>query len=612
VKIAQLNTHDSGGAGKAAVRLNAALNLIGEESKLFVKHKSFQHNDIIKIESTEIDNKLFNDIAHKYFINNIKPGNTISSLMYPSVGFKFLDVLRDFDIVNLHWISMFVSIEAIAKMRSMGKQLVWTLHDQNSFTGACHYTHGCLGYKTDCSACPQLVNNDFDITKYILQAKINNLPKDITIVTPSEWLADCARESALFKDYRVEVIPNSLETKIFKPFHKNVEKRALGLAEQTKVILFGAQELKESRKGLRYLLDSMKILKQNEYVQKLISRNEFCILVFGNHSPILDEMDLPYKALGYVDDDKQLSKIYSASDLLVLPSIEDNLPNLMLESLSCSTPVVGFSTGGIKDIIINGFNGYICNVGDTVSLAENILTVLKNGDALRENCRTFALEKFGLEIQGNKYRELYEDIIKSNSKVYSSASIPYMFPEAAASLVNYICESSIEIQLELNEKDRNYLILKNENDSNLHEKNKLQQEKDNIIVEKDQLQLQKDLLINERDGLQQSNDLLNKALKELQQAINELQQEKQSVIQENNELLQENDLIYKKIENLELERETIGNELDLLNVEKESLLNENDTLIGEKKTVLEELQQVYGSRSWKVTKPLRFIGKHLK
>ncbi|HEY3389170.1 MAG TPA: hypothetical protein VGK38_06325, partial [Prolixibacteraceae bacterium] len=159
LKISLFCTQDNGGAGKAALRLNKGLNQIGEDSTLFVKWKASGNDKVIQLNSPEINNRVFERVIRKNFFTNILLGNTIASAMYPSIGSNVLEQLREFDVVNLHWIPTLISLETIAKIHQMRKPIVWTLHDQNPMTGACHYAHGCEKYKSDCSECPQLKNN---------------------------------------------------------------------------------------------------------------------------------------------------------------------------------------------------------------------------------------------------------------------------------------------------------------------------------------------------------------------------------------------------------------------------------------------------------------------
>jgi glycosyltransferase involved in cell wall biosynthesis len=578
MKIALLNTFDGGGAGKAALRLNKGLNLIGEKSRLFVKHKTIDDEDVTQVISAEVNNKLFDQLALKYFIGNIKDGNTISSLMYPSVGFEYLNIFKNYDAINLHWIPSFVSVEAIMKLDSMQKPLVWTLHDQNPFTGACHYTHGCEKYKSDCSNCPQLVTNPYDITKHILEAKIKYLPKNITIVTPSTWLAECARESTLFKNHRIEVIANSLETDIYKPSNKSNLKQELGLSEKTKIILFGAEDLNENRKGLQYLLDSINYLKQNNKIKKLLSDDELCVLTFGKPSPILDGMDFPYKALGYIDKDEKLAEIYSVADVLVLPSIEDNLPNMMLESLSCGTPVVGFNTGGIKDVIVDGYNGFLCEIGDAVSFADKIASILFSDVSISDNCRQYAQESFALKVQAVKYKALFEDlIINKSSKYFSIGNVPRVLPELSEQLMDWICDISVDIENQINN---------------------LEHEKNEIIADRKGLKDERDILVGELESLKQERDTVVSER-------DHLKQERDTVVAQRESVEQERDAIVAERETLEQERDTVV-------AERESLRQERDTVVAEREALVAELHSVYGSKSWRLTKSLRYIGRKLR
>ncbi|MUG73947.1 glycosyltransferase [Paenibacillus validus] len=611
MKIALLNTFDNGGAGKAALRLNKGLNSIGEDSRLFVKWKTIEDENVTQVISPEVNNKFFDKLSMKYFINNTKPGNTISSLMYPSVGFDFLNLFKGYDVINLHWISSFVSVEALMKLNSIQKPLVWTLHDQNPFTGACHYTHGCEKYKVDCDICPQLEKNELNITKYILDAKIKYLPKNITIVTPSKWLAECARESAVFRHNRIEIIANSLETEIYKPQNKSAMKKELGLSDDTKIILFGAEDLSENRKGLHHLLDCTHYLKQNGLFQKLINENKVCVLTFGKPSPILDQMDLPYKALGYIDTDEKIAEIYSVADVLALPSTEDNLPNMMLESLSCGTPVVAFNTGGIKDVIINGYNGYLSEVGDNVNFAENIIKVFSNNEQMIDNSRRYAEEQFALKVQGEKYKELFEELInnKSDSSLFlKTSNVPRVLPEVSVPLMEYVCEVSIEIGNEIKKLEDENIILKQQHIELITNQEQLKvitKERDGILQKLDSLIAERDELIQTKEVLTIERHALKNELNSIITTQDRIKHELEAMLEERGLLKQELDTATDGTARMKQELDAIFLEADSLRQEIRSLTAEREILKQEKDSILLEYNKILKSKSLAITSPFR-------
>jgi len=558
MKIALFNTHDRGGAGKAAHRLNKGLNRLGEKSDLFVKYKSSDDPSVKQIRSVEIHNSVFDYLADKYFVANTFGGNTMNSIMYPSVGFDFIKPIEEYDIINLHWISMFVSVEAIRKMHEMKKPIVWTLHDQNPMTGACHYSHGCQKYRTDCAECSQLVQNPFDITRHLLAAKIKYLPSDITLVSPSRWLADCARNSRVFKGHRIEVIQNSLETEIYFPRDKEKAKEAIGIDKSCKVILFGAQDLKENRKGLRQLIEAITYLKKDEDGANLLKRGQLSLCTFGVHSPLLDSLEIPYRSLGYVTDDHELSQIYSAADVLALPSLEDNLPNMLLETLSCGTPVVAFSTGGMQDVIENGVNGYLADLNDTHQFARNILKVL-TGLPMGKKCRTYALQHFQLSRQASRYRELYEELCrKPGGAKAGSCYVPKIFPDVAPFLTDYLCEASEEIehQLEASKQETG--------------------EKENVIKK----------LISDQDA------------------------EISRMVKRENQIIMIKD---DEITRLGRQRDSLSVEIaQMIEREKQTAIQKDFEIVKyqqERDEALGRLNEITCSKSWKITRPLRFFWK---
>ena len=173
----------------------------------------------------------------------------------------------------------------------------------------------------------------------------------LSIISPSEWMSECARKSALLGGFPTTTVPNFLDPEVFAPTPKAEAKKALGIPEDCFVILFGAESAKERRKGFDLLLQSLKMLQNNPEMQRLIREKKILFWSFGEPSEEIKQLKIPYRTFGYVNDDARLSQIYSASNLVIIPSYQDNYPNLMIESLSCGTPVLAFSIGGMPDLI---------------------------------------------------------------------------------------------------------------------------------------------------------------------------------------------------------------------------------------------------------------------
>ncbi len=497
-----LSTNDYGGAARAALRLTEAFRKQDILADMFVKYKKTNLDYIKHITGPEIDNLLIENIAQKYFYSNIYKGNTMLSLMYPSLKFDFIKLLTTYDVVNLHWIATFISLEAIAALDSVNKPLVWTLHDQNPMTGACHYTHGCDKYLLNCDNCPQMKNNRLNLTQTLLTAKVKYMPRNLVVVTPSKWLAECAKKSAVFKDNRVEVIPNSVELSVFKSYEKSKAKSMFNFSKDTRIILFGAENHGERRKGFVELLKAMKLLKQKTKVQKLIADNKIAILAFGNESDDIKKLDIPYTALGYVKDDAKLALAYSAADVVALPSLEDNLPNIILESFSCKTPVVAFDCGGMPDFIVNDKTGYIVPINNTDMFADALVNVLL-GESLGENCRFYAERYFSQSRQAVKYINLFDDLLKTkNIYSYNRQEIKTMFPEVGKVLADLLCESGVNCQERINKLQESNNSLQESNNRLINDNEVLQNRFDNVVVEKN-------YVVDERNSLQNKlNDIL--------------------------------------------------------------------------------------------------------
>lgn len=434
MKIVQINTFDiQGGAARAAYRLHKGLVQIGQDEKMLVLKKDSNDPNVISFNITENKDgniieelRLYGAIQESY-INKRRTNisNTIFSLPYCGYDLAGFESVKSADVINIHWINYFQSLDSIRKLLSIGKPVVWTLHDQWAFTGGCHYSTDCNRYVNDCSNCPQLISDPFNVASSVLKDKLEMLNAvNLTIVTPSKWLGECARKSILFKNRRVEVIPYSLETDEFVPAKKAEAKQKLDILPDTTTLLFGAAYGQEKRKGFEELFEAMKICIKNKEFSEMLENGKLKILSFGHSGNDLDVFDFPVKRLGYISSDSEISNAYSAADIFILPSLEDNLPNTLLESMSCGTAVIGFDVGGIPDVLINDVTGKLVPAKNIEKMAEAILDLVfdaEKREALSENCRKLISDKFALEVQAKNYVNLYSELLRSQTRNTSPA-----------------------------------------------------------------------------------------------------------------------------------------------------------------------------------------------
>jgi len=326
-----------------------------------------------------------------------------------------LDLIREVheaDIINLHWVAG--AMDCLnAGLALKDKPIVWTLHDMNPFTGGCHYAGACLKYKTSCGACPQLgSDNTDDLSQQVWKQKFTACQNlNINVVAPSRWLGRCAGESALFSRFPVNVIPYGFPLDIFKPYPKMQIRKASKISETAKLILFGADSVANQRKGFAYLLEAL-----NKFPLK--SGHEYILVTFGSlPQGIKITSEYPVLNTGSIADEKQLALIYSAADVFVLPSLEDNLPNTVIEAMSCGLPVVGFNIGGMPDMVEHEKTGYLAKPRDIAGLTEGINWVIssyENGVNFPERCREKVEKNYALDIQAKTYNDLYHRLLQEH------------------------------------------------------------------------------------------------------------------------------------------------------------------------------------------------------
>jgi len=414
-----INNKDSaGGAANAAYRLHKGFDTIGIDSFMLVKDKKTQNKRVLQVrpfenKSSSRDVDIINAFQHQYINQNRTPlTNTKFTFPFPGYDLSGLELIKRADIINLHFIASFQSIESIQKLLLLGKPVVWTLHDQWAFTGGCHYSAGCDKYKTNCSECPQLENDEYNIPKKVLKNKRSLIDRSkLFIVTPSKWLSRVARESFLFKGLTIETIPNSIETDIFCPVgDKGESKKKYNIPNDVVNILFGAPSGNIKRKGFDKLLEAFESCYKNRKFRKLVKRKKINLLCFGTPSKDIEKLNIPYISFGKINDDYELRDIYNASDFFVLPSLEDNLPNTMLESMSCGTPLVAFNIGGMPDVITANETGRLVPPFDTEKFAESIVDLILNEKKRKNlglNSRKLIENNYKLEDQAQKYDEFF-------------------------------------------------------------------------------------------------------------------------------------------------------------------------------------------------------------
>ncbi len=421
MKIVHLSTYDvAGGAGRAAYRLHTGLRHAGVRSSMFVREARTKDDSIVTFEPTQkFWGRVGRRIRREEIRRDLSPSISADNTQFEpfrsdlsEYGGDVISQLPTCDVINLHWIVDFVDYPSFFGAIPKDKRVVWTLHDMNAFTGGCHYDLGCGRYLSRCSQCPQLHSDEtHDLSTMIwdrkkaLFGRIN--PDQLHIATPSSWLADEVKRSPILNRFPVSVIPYGVDLEDFAPRNQQSARDVFGIPQNARVVLFVADGLPLYRKGLGTLGEALERLAQR-------MPNLFLICVGHNDPPL--GLRVPWMHLGFVNNDRLLSNIYSAADVFVIPSLQDNLPNTVLESMACATPVVGFEVGGIPDMVQHGTTGLLAKPHDAQALAHAINELLKNPQRrslLSANCRRVAVHRYSLARQATRYYQLYKQLLAS-------------------------------------------------------------------------------------------------------------------------------------------------------------------------------------------------------
>jgi glycosyltransferase involved in cell wall biosynthesis len=398
-----------GGAARAAYRLHESLRSIGVRSQLLVASRTSADPDVAGPRSALGRYVAKARAVADQWPTRLYPDRTATLFTPASLPFSGLAArinASDADVVHLHWINGGMArIEDIAAIR---KPIVWSLHDMWAFTGGCHYDGECGRYTLQCGACPVLGSEDpNDLSRKVFERKARTFAatRNMTIVGLSGWMAGAAKASTLFKDKHVVQLPNPIDTSVFTPTEKREAKRSIGLNTDRPLVLFGAMNATaDPRKGFKQLSEALRLLPPGSVE----------LGVFGANRPAdPPELGHPTHYLGHFNDDRALCTLYNAADVTLVPSIQENLSNTIVESLACGTPAVGFAIGGNSDMIVDRVNGALARPFDATHLAECIRWVVEHPEKelLRSNARRVAMERFDAPLVARRYEALYASVI---------------------------------------------------------------------------------------------------------------------------------------------------------------------------------------------------------
>ena len=397
----------NGGAAIAASRLMHALQKTDTNIKMLVRDKRSDDFNVIQVGSNQSNKWNFYWERGIIFLKNKLSKKHLFDVSIANTGASItkLPEFQQADIIHLHWINQgMLSVKEISNILKTGKKVIWTMHDMWAFTGICHHAGKCSHYEQSCGYCPYMnTNSEKDISHTVFEHKRNAYSKGkITFVACSQWLKSLADKSPLTKGQTVVSIPNPIDTQYYSSVDKKTLRQKLHLPIDKKIVLFAAVKASDKRKGVDYLIEAGKKLEAY--------KSQILFLIVGNEGEqIAKQLDISSLCTGFVNP-KQMHDLYNASDVFLTPSLQENLPNTIMESLACGTPCVGFNIGGIPEMIDHKKNGYVAEYKDAEDLSKGILWTLFESDSnvLSSNARKKAIAEYEEGKIAKQYLDIYE------------------------------------------------------------------------------------------------------------------------------------------------------------------------------------------------------------
>ena len=416
MRVLIINTSERiGGAAIAASRLMDSLNNNGIKAKMLVREKQTDRLSVVGLKKNGW--RIWQFIWERIVIwkaNHFKRHNLFAvDIANTGTDITVLPEFKQAEIIHLHWINQgMLSLKDLRKILLSGKPVIWTMHDMWPCTGICHHARECDKYHQECQCCPYIYKGGGkkDISYQVFKTK-QELYKlaPITFITCSQWLKERASQSALLTNHSVINIPNPINTGLFKPRNKQEARERRALPTDKKLILFGSAKITDKRKGIDYFIESCKILAE-KYPEVV---KEWGVVVYGKESEQLKPL-VPFEVypLNYISSEKELVDVYNAVDLFVTPSLEENLPNTIMEAMACGIPCVGFNVGGIPEMIDHLHNGYVADYKSAEDFANGIHWALSEGEypSLSEAACRKVVTSYSESAIAKKYIEVYNKI----------------------------------------------------------------------------------------------------------------------------------------------------------------------------------------------------------
>ena len=407
MRVLIVNTSErTGGAAVAANRLMKALINHGVKAKMLVRDKESDSLTVVGLPKSPMLHWHFLWERLVIFVRSRFSRKHLFEIDLANTGSDItgLPEFKEADVIHLHWINQgMLSLSNIQKILRSGKPVVWTMHDIWPATAICHLTLGCRSFTSACKSC-RLLSGGSALTQSVWRKKQRLFEDgDIHFVACSHWLESEAKSSALLKGHKITSIPNPIDTHIYNNrCNKQEVRQQLGLPADKKLILFVSQRVTNPNKGMDYLIDACRLLKDIP---------QLGVVILGGHAEeVADQLPFETYPLGYVNDEHRIVDIYNAVDVFVLPSLSENLPNTIMEAMACGVPCVGFRVGGIPEEIDHKQNGYVADYRSAEDLAWGIRWILTEADyeSLSRHAVQKVAQNYSQQSVALKYLDVYQ------------------------------------------------------------------------------------------------------------------------------------------------------------------------------------------------------------